>query len=141
MRRYKRLLAASEEPVEPGPRTQMLQSLSHPLAKEPGSAAIAGEVRRVLPDTPVARTPILGVRGLLALLQRGRYLAGNQSPWVADAVRAGAHAGERCEIRIGDNGIHIGRAVPEHEGRRESRPARRHSVEGATPVRGAPDGC
>lgn len=64
----------------------MLRALSHQFPKDSDSVAIAGEFVRVLQDIRIVLSPILGVRGVAALLQRSLHLARLQYPWLADPL-------------------------------------------------------
>jgi hypothetical protein len=64
----------------------MLRALSHQFPENSDSVAIAGDFVRVLQDIRIVLTPILGVRGVAALLQRSLHLARIQFPWLEDPL-------------------------------------------------------
>lgn len=81
--------AVERVPVEAEPESAMLRALSHQFPRDSDSVATAGEFVRVLQDIRIVLTPILGVRGVAALLQRSLHLARLQHPWLADPLAGG----------------------------------------------------
>lgn len=75
--------------MEPESSSLMLRTLSLQFPKNSDSAVIAGEFVRVLQDIRIVLSPILGVRGVAALLQRSLHLARLQHPWLADPLAGG----------------------------------------------------
>ena len=67
----------------------MLRVLWHQFPTESDSVSTAGEFVRVLQDIRIVLTPILGVRGVAALLQRSLHLARLHHPWLADPLAGG----------------------------------------------------
>ncbi len=67
----------------------MLRALSLQFPKKSDSVAIAGEFVRILQDIRNVLTPILGVRGMAALLQRSLHLVRLQQPWLSDPLADG----------------------------------------------------
>jgi hypothetical protein len=67
------------------PRSAMLRALSHLFPENSDSVAIAGGFVRVLQDIRIVLTPILGERGVAALLQRSLHRARLEFPWLADS--------------------------------------------------------
>jgi hypothetical protein len=64
----------------------MLRALSHRFPEQSDSAAISGEFARVLQDIRNVLAPILGNRGVAALLQRSLHRASMQFPWIAETL-------------------------------------------------------
>jgi hypothetical protein len=67
----------------------MLQGIVRQFPEHLDSVAIAGQFVRVMHDIEVVLTPILGERGVAALLQRSFSLARSQHPWLADPFDGG----------------------------------------------------
>ena len=68
------------------PRSAMLRALSHQFPEDSDAGATAGEFVRVLEDIRIVLAPILGNRGVAALLQRSLHRAGLQFPWIANSL-------------------------------------------------------
>jgi hypothetical protein len=58
----------------------MLRALSHQFPEDSDAVAIAGAFVRVMDDIRTVLTPVVGSRGVTALLQRSLQLASHQFP-------------------------------------------------------------
>jgi hypothetical protein len=64
--------------VDSEPRSAMLRALSHEFPEKLDSVAIAGGLERVLEDIRTVLSPVVGSRGVAALLQRSLQVASHQ---------------------------------------------------------------
>jgi hypothetical protein len=64
----------------------MLRALSRQFPENSDAGATAGEFVRVLEDIRIVLAPVLGNRGVAALLQRSLHRAGLQFPWLATSL-------------------------------------------------------
>jgi hypothetical protein len=72
--------------VEPEQHDSFPEVLSHLFQHDPDPVAIAGKLARVLHDIEAVLTPILGGRGVAALVQRSLHLARATHPWLAEPI-------------------------------------------------------
>jgi hypothetical protein len=66
------------EAVQSEPRSEMLRALSHQFPENSDSVAIAGRFVRVMAEIRAVLSPVVGARGVTALLQRSLQLAGHR---------------------------------------------------------------
>ena len=73
-------------PVQPDPRGSIWEGLSLQFRENSDSVVIAGDLARILQAIETTLTPILGIRGVAALVQRSLHVARIAHPWLAEPI-------------------------------------------------------